>query len=704
MGSQNAHALIVDDDRAIQRLLADALSKRGFTVSVERDGEWAVAAFKQKKFDVVLLDVLLPAINGYEVIKRLRAMEGGAEIPIICISGVYKGAAHAKEAVTKHGANALLEKPVRLSTLYATLQRFLGDKYPESAPRIAPAEPPASPLAPAKDSLADDAANDEATVVEQTLRAPPSGLALMRGNLRDRAFPELLAEIQRWKGSGALLLRRDQVKKIIYFSDGRPQSVKSNLLQECLGRVMVRERMISEPECEESLRRMKATKRQQGTVLVEMGCISPHNLSYALRLQLQAKIFDVFGWEEGDFQFNPKVAPPADPVQLEMSTAEVIHEGVRRAYSAERIRQTMDRLAAMYVHPSEDPLYALQEIGLGDEEVQLLQAADGHKTLATLRALSILPPLETDRFLLAMRAAQMVDFKEAAVAGKPRVSFTAIAAQQAPRPPPLPAPPPLPSVKPAPPVIESKERPPVIARAAASLLPELDGPPRPQGESALRESLAQQLTRMRRQDYFEILGVSRHAEREEIKRAYFALAKDYHPDRHYGSASAEVRQVAQQLFDLVSTAHDTLTDPEERKRYLSQQVKTAPQPAGEDVGKLLVAEGKFQRGEELLRERRLQEALEHFTQAIQLCATEGEFHAYLGWTRFQLAPNDPQAALRDLERAAALNPKIDRTYLFTGYLYKAIGRPDKAEQQFERAIQCNPDCTEALRELRLLRR
>lgn len=723
MENKHVQALIVDDDRAIQRLLADALSKRGFAVSVERDGEWAVATFQQRKFDVILLDVLLPAINGYEVIKRIRALPGGADVPIICISGVYKGPVYAKEAVSKYGASALLEKPVRLSTLYATLQKFLGDKYPETAPRLSPSvQPPAAaPVAPpvpdalAGDSLADDSSREEVTSVEKAAKQSPSGLAVLRGNLRDRPFPELLAEIHRWRGTGALLIKREKVKKIVFFRDGRAESVKSNLLSECLGRIMVREKMISEAECGESLTRMKASSRQQGTVLVEMGCISPHNLTYALRLQLQVKLFDVFSWEEGDYQFNPKVAPPGDPIQLEMSTAEVIHEGVRRSFTAERISERMDRLAGMYVHPSEDPLYALQDIGLGEEEIQLLKAADGHKTVTTLRALAILPPVETDRFLYAMRCAQMLEFKESPAQGKARVSFTAMAAVSPPRPPPRP--PPLPAVQAAPPppplptlrtagvAPVFAPQPPMIARAASSLLPELDAPPvAASPETPARERLAQQLSQMRQQNYFELLGVSREAGREDIKRAYFGLAREFHPDRHFSSSSAEVRQLAQQLFDLVSTAHDTLSDPDEKARYLAELSRGGPTSGGDDVGKLLVAEGKFQQGEELLRQRNYASAIAMFTQAVQLCANEGEFHAYLGWARFQQNPQDSDAALRDLERAAALNPKIDKTYLFTGYVYKAVGRPDKAEKQFERAIQCNPDCTEALRELRLLRR
>ena len=146
---------------------------------------------------------------------------------------------------------------------------------------------------------------------------------------------------------------------------------------------MVSERMISEAECEESLARMKSSGRQQGTVLIEMGCISPHNLSYALNLQLQRKLWDVFRWEEGDYQFNPRVMPPPETVNLDMSCAAVIYEGIKKAYDEGRLGKVAGELGGCYVHPSQNPLYALQDVGLAEEEQQLLSAADGHKTVAT---------------------------------------------------------------------------------------------------------------------------------------------------------------------------------------------------------------------------------------------------------------------------------------------------------------------------------
>lgn len=125
------------------------------------------------------------------------------------------------------------------------------------------------------------------------------------------------------------------------------------------------------------------------------------------------------------------------------------------------------------------------------------------------------------------------------------------------------------------------------------------------------------------------------------------------------------------------------------------------------MGKVFAAEGKFQRGEELLRSRQYKQAYQHFQEAVTLYGQEGDFHAYLGWSRFQASPKDPSAleeALAALETAVRLNPRSDKPYLFSGYIYKATGRSTQAERSFERAIQCNPDCVEALKELRLLAR
>ncbi|HME92551.1 MAG TPA: response regulator, partial [Myxococcaceae bacterium] len=234
--------LIVDDDRAIQRLLADALAQVGCSVAVERDGEWAIDTFNKRRVDAIVLDLLLPAINGYEVARIIRSTPRGRDTPIVMISGVYKSESQRKEAVEKHGAFAFIEKPIRLSALVDALRSALGDRWPQAQ---AAAQPEGRGHA--TDKLSDPQAQEEAGLVERHSEQMAGGPGI-HGDFRQRPFPEVLAEIFHWRGTGALLLRRDKVKKIVYFRDGQPLSIKSNLLSECLGQVLVGERLISEAE------------------------------------------------------------------------------------------------------------------------------------------------------------------------------------------------------------------------------------------------------------------------------------------------------------------------------------------------------------------------------------------------------------------------------------------------------------------------
>ena len=75
--------------------------------------------------------------------------------------------------------------------------------------------------------------------------------------------------------------------------------MKSNLVSECLGQLLVRERIISQRELEASIRDMKSSGAKQGQVLMKMGSISQKNLDYGLALQFETKVLEPFGWEQG---------------------------------------------------------------------------------------------------------------------------------------------------------------------------------------------------------------------------------------------------------------------------------------------------------------------------------------------------------------------------------------------------------------------
>jgi curved DNA-binding protein CbpA len=230
-------------------------------------------------------------------------------------------------------------------------------------------------------------------------------------------------------------------------------------------------------------------------------------------------------------------------------------------------------------------------------------------------------------------------------------------------------------------------------------------PPPPHDEANLREQLAAEVADLRQKDLFAVLGLTRDAGVGEIVQAYQQKARQYHPDHYSGVTSAEVRELATQLYDMVVYAHHTLSDTRDREQYLADLARgVQPEFSGES-NNILAAEGKFQQGETLLYEGQFAEAHARFQEAVALYDQEGDFHAYLGWSRFQMEPDSRQAALEAIEalaRAISLNPRSEKGYLFTGYVYKATGRTDLAERQFEKAIQANPGCEEALQELSLL--
>ncbi len=297
MTEQQYTILLVEDDRGIQRALAEALHQSGFTVLAEHDGEWARTTLQQRRVDLIVLDAVLPRRNGFQLAHEIR--RGNKKIPILMISGIYDAAKVKAQLEEIAQPVRFLEKPLEPSQLVAICRKALGLQESEiSDPSTKRRRRERARLEAKLKDLAALSDLAEVKSVESDSQVRFRGAALVRGDLRDTEFAEVLGELHRWHATGALLLEHAPVKKLVWLKEGAPVFVRSNLLAEALGQLLVRERMITLAECEESLRRIHESKRQLGTELIEMGCISPANLAYALQLQVEQKLFDVFAWAE----------------------------------------------------------------------------------------------------------------------------------------------------------------------------------------------------------------------------------------------------------------------------------------------------------------------------------------------------------------------------------------------------------------------
>jgi DNA-binding response OmpR family regulator len=93
----NARILVVDDDRVIQQLLKVNLELEGYAVEVADDGEEALSQFEIFRPDLVLLDIMMPRLDGWEVCRRLKAGADSSRVPIVLLS------ARAQEADVQRG-------------------------------------------------------------------------------------------------------------------------------------------------------------------------------------------------------------------------------------------------------------------------------------------------------------------------------------------------------------------------------------------------------------------------------------------------------------------------------------------------------------------------------------------------------------------------------------------------------------------------
>jgi len=102
------HVLVVDDEPSIRDTLGGILEDEGYRVALAADGESALALLRTHSFDVVLLDIWLPQMDGLAVLEKIQEREDPPEVVMISGHGTVESAVRA----TKLGAHDFLEKPL----------------------------------------------------------------------------------------------------------------------------------------------------------------------------------------------------------------------------------------------------------------------------------------------------------------------------------------------------------------------------------------------------------------------------------------------------------------------------------------------------------------------------------------------------------------------------------------------------------------
>lgn len=402
--------LIIDDDDGFRETIKIFLETEGFTPAEAKNGEEANKYISENQVAFVIIDALLPRKNGFKVLEEIKAAKGN-QLPILMISGFYKGYKHKQDAVNL-GALDYLEKPFDFEKdlkpiLIKTFQKkypvkktddddifedsidvnkidtssFLGDKT--QTVQMDDLEVEDLPDFNSLNKNDIDKANDD------LLKESPTNyingiIDVIGGDLED-TLPYLLIDLYKKKITGELYIdNEDETKKIVYIEEGMPIYIKSTLINECLGNILVAEKIITPVERDKSLDIMKKTRKPQGKVLRELNVISLENLKYGLLKQLEVKLFDIFTWKSAKYKFKPiksKLPIPPRIYDFEYSFAYLIYNGVMNGYTIDDLKVFFKQYAKSTVIFNTSPDLEFWEGELFDDETDFLNSLKQTRTI-----------------------------------------------------------------------------------------------------------------------------------------------------------------------------------------------------------------------------------------------------------------------------------------------------------------------------------
>ena len=116
---------MVEDTEFFRTYVSDLLEQAGFRVEAVQDGRAALEFLERGRPDLVLLDLLLPGIHGFDLCRMIKARTAPRPLPVVMMTGVYKSVQYQVEAQLKYQADDFLVKPFKPEDLIAKILRIL---------------------------------------------------------------------------------------------------------------------------------------------------------------------------------------------------------------------------------------------------------------------------------------------------------------------------------------------------------------------------------------------------------------------------------------------------------------------------------------------------------------------------------------------------------------------------------------------------
>ncbi|MBI4823802.1 MAG: DnaJ domain-containing protein [Nitrospirae bacterium] len=460
----------------------------------------------------------------------------------------------------------------------------------------------------------------------------------IQGTLKDYRLSDIIIGLQRTQKTGTLEIKSGSAIKKIYIKNGDMVFSASNQKSDYLSDVLLAEGRLKQSQYDHAVDVMKKTGKRLGGILVELGYLKAGELPSAVKHQVELIILGLFGLTEGEFYFNESPLSAEEVITLKLSAANLILKGIKSINDIDYLGSLLPSEDAV-LHLSPNPLDLFQDIRLDDFTKKVFSLIDGKRTIKEI--LAYYPgfdKFEAMKDIDALLSTRIIMDKTEPEEYEPELKDIDILEQ-------------------------AVEIPEDVSRRIEDMF---------RGHEGL--------------GYYGVLGIKENASNEDIRKAYYRMAKEFHPDRHfYLKEDTEMKYKLNAIFTYITNAYSILTNPKDRDKYnRSLTEKDKKQASNTEI-----ASERYIEGTASLRHGNYSKAVRFFAEATYYDGSQAKYHYHYGLCLSRLG--NLKEAEKALRRALEVEPSNSIYLSEIGHVYLGLGFPLRAKGNFEKVLKSQPE-------------
>ncbi len=467
----------------------------------------------------------------------------------------------------------------------------------------------------------------------------------LRGNVKDVNLIKILIYLNRNRKTGTLSITTPAFTKKIYVRAGDAIFASSTYTDDRLGEMLLKTGRITVEQYDKSVEVLKSSSKRLGAILVDLGYLNPSDLVRSVTHQAREIIHSMFHIEDGEYEFSEGDLPNDEVITLRLSMGNLIHEGVQRLENWTIIRNEMpDMDTALKL--SADPFSLFQDLELSADDRNILALIDGSRTINQIIAASGLGSFEALKTLYMLWSTGIVEQAAAiqSVPGDKDATHT--------------------------------------KSAGDTGLNEILQP-HTEEQDTLLNKVDSMYSKINSLSISELLDVDENSDSDTIRKNFYRLAKEYHPDRYFSCPDSSIKAKLTDIFDAITKAYNRLNDDRLRREYF----RPVPSKDKEqEVDLKNIAESQYRKGLMEFKKGNFWGAADNLRWAAKMAPQNSKVWKHLSLTLSNI-PGRLKNAEEALLTAIKLDPFNADYHADLGDIYIKAGLKKRAFRTFQSALR-----------------